>query len=391
MGLYRRRDSPWWWFRIEGTTIRRSTGIATEGASPAQTRDCRAAAEAIYLAAQTKHALAQAGLGPATRPRIGFRAFRQWYETHVVVHQRGAVRAASMLRLLGQHFDRFTDLTHITPLVVREWQTTRRRQVAAATVNREFDTLKALLRAAVPEYLESHPFPDVRRLRQPETEARVLTYDEEARLLAVCSPSDRAFILAGLDTLLRLGSLLALRWDQVKLDRRVIVVLNPKVKTRPKPISLRLLDALRALPRTSPYVFAQFYPRAQESPTIAANLATRRFARLCALADVRHGRACNGVTIHSMRHTGATRALQRGASVRTVMELGGWTLPTTVMRYLHASDGDVAAAAESIGQSRAETAAQSRDGHVPANPTMAHNGPQAARTAAPRSTRLRRA
>lgn len=60
----------------------------------------------------------------------------------------------------------------------------------------------------------------------------------------------------------------------------------------------------------------------------------------------------NGVTIHCLRHTGATRALQAGHSVRSVMDLGGWRLPSTVMRYLHATDIDVQRAAESIGQSR---------------------------------------
>jgi integrase len=350
MGLYVRPDSPWFWFRLEGTPRRVSTRVPHTGSSPLQTRELRRQAETIYHDAQAKQALADAGLVPTLKPTISFSRFADWYEAHVVAHQRGRERTASMLRSLRLYFGRFDDLTAISAASAREWMTWRKKQVAPATVNREFDVLKAMIRTAIPEYLDAHPLADVRRLRQPETEARVLTFDEETRLLDVCGPSDRAFILAALDTLLRLGSLLALKWDQVKYDERVIVALNAKVHTRPKPISSRLYQALKALPVTGPYVFAQFHTgRKAGSPK---NRATRRFEALCVLANVPHGRAVHGITIHCLRHTGATRALQAGASVRTVMELGGWLLPGTVMRYLHATDEDVERAAESISQSR---------------------------------------
>lgn len=351
MGLWARPDSPFWWYRIEGTAIRRSTGVPRHGGSPAQDRENQRQAEAIWSAAQTKHALSTHGLIPTEKPSISFPRYRAWYETHVVSHQRGKERAVSMLRQLALHFDRFTDLRQITPLVVREWMTARKTQVAPATVNREFDVLKAMIRAAVPDYLDANPLVDVRRLRQPETEARVLTVEEETRLLEVCGPSDRAFVLTGLDTLLRLSSLLFLKWEQVKFDQRAIVALNAKVKTRPKPITSRMYQALKDLPQTGPYVFSQFHLKGK-GKTSAKNQATRRFDALCALAHVPHGRAVHGVTIHSLRHTGATRALQKGHSVRAVMELGGWKNPMTVMRYAHAADVDVHAAAESIGQSR---------------------------------------
>lgn len=350
MGVYIRPDSDYYWYRIEGTTTRRSTGVPRGGGSPAHDRELRRQAEAIYADAQTKHALATAGLAPPTKPTISYRQFARWYETNIVAHQRGKERAISMLRQLARHFDPVTDLRQITATTVREWMTWRKAQVAPATVNREYDVLKAMLRAAVPDYLDANPIADVRRIRQPEQEARVLSFEEEQRLLDVCGPSDRAFILAGLDTLLRLGSLLSLRWDQVKLESRTIVALNAKVKTRPKPISSRLYQALKAMPRTGPHVFAQFHQgRGSTSPK---NRATRRFDALCALANVPHGRAVNGVTIHCLRHTGATRALQAGHSLRAVMELGGWKNMKSLQRYLHAADADVQQAAESIGGAR---------------------------------------
>jgi integrase len=174
-----------------------------------------------------------------------------------------------------------------------------------------------------------------------------LTPDEETRLLEVCGPEDRVFVLLGLDTLLRLSSVVGLEWAQVKLDQRVVIPLNAKVSTGPKPISTRLRDALVALPRNSRYVLNSFHLKGK-GDSAPRNKAIRRFESLCKAADVKTGRAYGGLTYHCLRHTGASRALHAGASVRTVMELGGWRNVATVARYLHATDADVRAAAESI-------------------------------------------
>jgi integrase len=320
MGIYQRKDSPFYWMHIEASGQRTSTGIPVAGGSPAQDRELKRQALERYTVAQSKAVLASET--PA-RAVVRFSDWADWYDTHVITHHRSAVQERSMLGRLGQFFGRYT-LDQIDATLVEEWKTTRARQVTRGTVNRELDELKAMVRAAVPKHLAVYPLGDVRRLR--------------------------AFVIMALDTLLRLGSLIGLKWPQVKLDRRVILPLNAKVSTDAKPITGRLYEALTALDKTVPYVFGGFHVGAER--TSAKNRAIRRFAQLCALANVPHGRLVNGVTIHSLRHTGATRALQNGASLRTVMKLGGWRDTKSVIRYLHAADSDVIAAAESIGRSR---------------------------------------
>lgn len=343
MGLYQRKDSPWWWYLLEGTTIRKSTGVPHTGVTPEQTRALKREAQKIYIDARAKYAKDGAQI---TKPTISFKDFARWYEEHHLAHQRSTVRGESMVRQLSKTFGSFKSLADIQAHHGREWMTARAKQVSHGTVNRELDMLKALLRAAVPRYLDVSPFAELRRYRLPEREARVLTEDEETRLLAVCTAEDRAFVVLALDTLLRLSSVVQLKWAQVKFAQRSILPLNAKVSTDAKPMSTRLETALKALERDGEYVFSSFH---QGGKTSARHHAIRRFDRLCALAGVPHGRAVNGVTFHCLRHTGATRALQRGASLRTVMKLGGWKLPSTVLRYLHVADADVIAAAESIG------------------------------------------
>lgn len=343
MSVYQRKDSPYWWMHIEATGTRRSTGIPIDGGSTVQNRELKRQALEVYSVAQAKATLTASTPERAT---VLFSEWAAWYDTHHLTHHRSVDTERSMLGRLGQFFDRYP-IRSIDQTLVEEWKTWRAKQVAPATVNRELDLLKACIRAATPKHIEHYALGEVRRLRIPEAEPRVLTHDEEARLLEVGTPEDRAFVIMALDTLLRLGSLLSLKWPQVKLDRRVILPLNAKVSTDAKPITARLQTALEALDKTVPYVFGHFHTGVEN--TSAKNRAIRRFAQLCALAHVPHGRMVQGVTIHCLRHTGATRALQGGASLRTVMKLGGWKDTKSVIRYLHAADSDVIAAAESIG------------------------------------------
>lgn len=345
MGVYKRPDSLFWWVLLDGYHVRESTRVPI-GRTEAQQKEQRRQAEVYYH--RRMAALAEQTREP-DREVISYVTLSAWYADHHAAHLRGVTRALSMLRQLGLYFDRFRSIAEITPDDIAEWKTWRKRQVGPNTVNRELDVLKSLLKSAVPRYLAQSPALELRRFRVPEAERRVLTPEEEERLVRVGSPDDTAWIILGIDTLMRLSNTVFLKWAQVKLDRRVILPLNAKVSHDVVPMSSRLERALRALPRDSEYVFPQFFNAKKGGQTAAVNRAKRRFAKLCQLAKVDHGRDVEGVTFHCLRHTGATRALQRGASVRTVMKLGGWKDERMVMRYVHASDADVRAAAESIG------------------------------------------
>lgn len=342
MGLYTRPDSPSWWMVIEGTSTRSSTGIAHTTGSPEQDKENKRQALKQYAKRQLEAAICD------HKPTITFSAFAEWFQAHEVDHHRGADKEASTLRQLGLYFNRFGSLTEIDPDVVKEWMTWRKRQVEPSTVNRELDVLKRLLVAASPKYIAVSPTIGMRRFRTEEREPRVLARDEEKRMLAAGTDEDAAWLMTALDTLMRLSNVVNLKWAQVKFSSQSIIPLNAKVKHDVVPMTARMYAALKALPKDTEWTFPHFH-RGDEKKTAAKNRAIRRFDLLCQRANVPHGRAADGVTFHCLRHTGATRALQNGASVRTVMKLGGWQDERSVMRYVHAADSDVRAAAESIG------------------------------------------
>jgi integrase len=345
MGLYK-RDSPFWWMAIERPRqkpLRRSTGIHWDAGSPAANKEQEAAAQRVYALASAKQVL---GTVEPTKPIISFTEYATWYETHVVAHRRGASHDRSTLKQLTLWFGRYDSLAHVDAHAAEEWKTSRRKLgKAPATVNRELDVLKALMSSAAPKYLERSPLGSVRRYRVPESEPRVLTQDEEDRMFAVASDTERAWLLIAVDTLLRLSNIVNLKWAQVRAQ--VIVPLNAKIAHDTVPITVRMKKALEAMDRDGDFVFAEYHNG--KGPTAAKNAMIRAFDGLCQKAHVPHGRQAGGVTFHCLRHTGATRALQKGASIRTVMKLGGWKDERSVIRYTHATDRDVRDAAESIG------------------------------------------
>lgn len=343
MGIYHRADSPLWWMVIERPgqkALRRSTGIPWD----AENLQLRQAAQRVYALAKARETL---GTTEVKKPIIGFDTHAVWYLANVVPHHRGADKEKSMVKQLRSAFGHLDDLAQIDPHTALEWMTRRKREVAPGTVNRELDVLKSVMASAVPKYLERQPLSSVRRFRVEESEPRVLTLDEERRLLAACSPAESALLIMAIDTLLRLSSVVNLQWPQVRLSQGVIVPLNAKVSIDTVPITRRLDEALGELAKTNAYVFPWLHEG--KGGTAAKNATIRLFDQLCQKAGLPNGRAAKGLTFHCLRHTGATRALQKGASVRTVMKLGGWKDERSVIRYTHATDADVRKAAESIG------------------------------------------
>lgn len=353
MGIYRRPDSPFWWLCLERPgqrPVRESTRIPVDGGTPGQTRQNRELAEAAYAARMGDLARQRYRL-PTDRPRITFAKFREWYSEQFTQHKRGADRERSMLRQLGRYFDR--DYLHtIERAAIMQWRTARARAVAPATVNRELHILRHLLGQAVPTYLEANPAARVPELHEPEEEPRILSREEEPRLLKVCTIEDRALILCALDTLQRLTSIVSL--NRAHDHGRYLTVLNPKTTGYKVPVSRRLRAALDALPANGAFYFASFQrwldPERRTLNTQGRrNAVIRRFQELCARAGIPTGRKAGGLSFHCLRHTGASRMIERGVDLETVRRIGGWANLKVLQKYLHPTDRAAVEAVEAVG------------------------------------------
>jgi integrase len=129
--------------------------------------------------------------------------------------------------------------------------------VKPATVNRELDTLKSILSKAVEwKYLVDSPARGVKRFRVQNRRTRILSADEQRRVLDASErmPTLQALLKLALITGARIGELLALRWEDCQ-DGYLTFWDTKNGKVRRIPIT-DMIDALLASkPRIHAWVF----------------------------------------------------------------------------------------------------------------------------------------
>jgi integrase len=345
VGVVTRPDSPFYWLNLERPgqrPIRESTMIPVAAPTPELLKEHRRLADALYAVKMADLVRGRHNLH-VDKPKTTFKAYRAWYLENISVHKRNIVRETSMFRQLAPHFDPLS-LDQFTLDLGREWRTKRSREVAPGTVNRELILLKHMLSTAVPKYLTVNPLAGLSQLRVPERDPRVLEPDEEVRLLAVLDAQDRALVLCALDTLQRLSSVAGLKRAQD--HGTYLTFLNTKTKGGKVPVSARLRVTLDAVTADGPW----FFPRYQGGSDSARQGAIgRMFTEACTAAKIQAGRAAGGLTFHCLRHTGASRMLERGADIETVRRIGGWANLKVLQRYLHPSDAAGQRAVDAIG------------------------------------------
>src|SRR5262249_53747878 len=119
------------------------------------------------------------------------------------------------------------------------------------TINRELAFLKNLFTMAMKwGQASENPVKQVRLFREDNGRTRLLTEDEEARLLTYCSPYLRPIVIAALHTGFRKSELLSLCWKHVDFRHRLLTVEAAYAKnseTRSIPMTAALTETLKTI------------------------------------------------------------------------------------------------------------------------------------------------
>ena len=155
---------------------------------------------------------------------------------------------------------------------------------------------------------------------------RSLSQAEEEALVGSCSPYLQDLVVFAINTGLRLGEILNLKWEEVDLERNIIKMLVQKNRRMLEmPLNDRASAVVRAWwgMRKCEYVF--YNPETgQQFKDLWLGL-----KKACRKAGL------NDVSWHTFRHTFASRLTGNGADLVTVKELLGHSSLSVTMRYAH--------------------------------------------------------
>lgn len=188
--------------------------------------------------------------------------------------------------------------------------------------------------------------------KNPPKKVEVLTVDEQKRLEATAKNSDipnEIAITLCLYTGIRIGELCGLLWSDIDFERRllkinrtmqrikngendgdktIVVCLTPKSDTsqRDIPLPVFLVEFLKACQSKS----AASNVIAFNGNPVEPRTVQRRFKKLLDSANLRD------VNFHVLRHSFATRALEKGFDIKTLSEILGHASPAiTLSKYAH--------------------------------------------------------
>jgi integrase len=183
-------------------------------------------------------------------------------------------------------------------------------------------------------YITNNPLTKVKFAKTQSVAPKYLTNDEFEKIMqAIENKLIEDFCRVAFDTGMRLSEIVYLRWLNVDLKKRLIVVgdelfMTKTRKQRTVPMSemvFKVLERRDKEKRRNEYVFGKSVTK-----PYTGDYFSKKFKEACRAADVDAG-----IHMHSLRHSAATRMAQSGAPIIAVKEILGHSSINTTMIYAH--------------------------------------------------------
>lgn len=277
------------------------------------------------------------------REKIKFADFANTFlELHSKVNKRTSsyIRDIYLLKQLNPVFgDKY--LHAITNQQVEEYKAYRGKKVNVATINRELCCLRTILNKAVEwNKIEKSPI-KIKFFKETGRRLRFLEKEEITKLLDNCSTEYlKPIVIVALNTGMRRGEILNLKWHDIDVIRELIYLTDTKNhEKREIPMNDIVKKTLIAVPKhpNSPYIFCN-------KEGLPYGKVRKSFDNALKKSGI------IGFRFHDLRHTFASQCVMAGIDLRTVQELLGHKDYTMTLRYAHLSQSHKKRAVDILGQ-----------------------------------------
>jgi len=275
--------------------------------------------------------------------KIKFEDFANEYvEVYLKPNNRSWLRAeAHNIKRLKAHFAG-KYLYEITPLTVEKFKIERAKEVSPATTNRTLTCLKSMFNRAITwgKFRGENPVNKVKFFIENNTRLRYLEKEEIVKLLKNCGGHLKPIVVIALNTGMRRGEILNLKWQDIDFRRGIIYLLRTKNNERREvPMNEAVKMALIKVRKhpNSAYAFCSrggkpFY-----------NVRKSFFTALKKSGII-------NFHFHDLRHTFASHLVMSGVDLNTVRELMGHKSLDMTLRYAHLSPDHKKRAVDALGK-----------------------------------------
>ncbi|HEU4458812.1 MAG TPA: site-specific integrase [Methylibium sp.] len=267
------------------------------------------------------------------------------YLAEITPHKKGRVQETSRIRNLQKHPLAKKFMAGIRGADLAVFRDDQLQRVGPASVQRDLAILSHVFNVARREWgMEnlSNPLQVVRKPKLPNGRSRRVTEEEiDAIVEASESPHLAALVRLAVESAMRRGELISIRWENVNLDKQWLWLPDTKNDTgRHVPLSkkaVRLLRKVRDAAGTAPKGLV--FPMQPDSVSRAFARAVSR-ARSQLTGDLL--RSPNGhapladLRFHDLRHEATSRLFDRGLHQLEAAAVTGHKDVRMLMRYTHA-------------------------------------------------------
>jgi integrase len=307
---------------------------------PAQAKTFSTRSAAERWAREVEHAMDQGAFISRSAESTTLGELLARYLEEITPSKRGAESETARLRALLRDPLSQRMVASLRGVDIARYRDERLKKVSPATVKRDLVIVSHLFEVARKEWglPVLNPVRDIKtpphnKARERRLEAgRDGKESEEGRLLKACWEARNGYLLPlvqlALETAMRQGELVSLRWEHVDLGRRIAHLPDTKNgEARTVPLSTTALETLRSLPRhLSGQVFTGL-------TTQAVKIAFTRAVRRAGLSDLH---------FHDLRHEATSRLFERGLNLMEVASITGHKDLRMLRRYTHLRAEDLA-------------------------------------------------
>jgi integrase len=221
-------------------------------------------------------------------------------------------------------------LMELSPVDVEKFKSHKLKEgVTNTTVNHYLKTLKRMFNIAITwGYAKENPVKGIKFYSERDSlRERILTEEEEGRLLEAASGHLRPILNVALNTGMRRGEILNLKWTHVDFKAGEIFIEKTKSGT-PRTIDINsdLLDELTRLKvETNNKLYVFINPKTAK-PYKKLQRSFERARQKASIEDLR---------FHDLRHTFASRLIEKGVDIIKVKDFLGHSTLRTTERYIH--------------------------------------------------------